>query len=650
MPYFAFFRTLIGSFLIILALATSAAGFEPILLDGINPVRKIGKQSFIYEDRSGTKTLEQIQQLYQTGKMQNGTQFNLDFGYAAHVNWIVVPIKNRNTTSFPYILSTNWPTVDGIEVYVIGKNQPAQTILSKNKNTPFIEKQFIGNAIVTEQFLIPAKSSLQLFIRFAPSAFGILPLSLETPITAYKVAEKANLGFTGFYGAMLAAVIIFSLFIIAIRHSGGIYFLGIFLSGLLIIAQLDGFLFFYIWPDQPSWHRVAGFPFLLFVNFTSYLLASYMFAASNHQNLARYSHILAYTTLTPLLFWPFIEWIWLLPFGYIFLIIAMSALTGAIFTWAQLLPKKRQFGITFGVFMLFLVTAIMLMIATGTPLINTASHNLIKALFIGMTTATMISYATHISALNQNYTLSLKRELELAKNEAKMNAELLASERKYSEAQELVAKHKHQLATTSHDLKQPITSLRLTMDAIAKQSGQQVEENVACAFDYLEDLVNENLYGSAPAVESDASDTHEQISLGLLIDTAVQMFNEEAISKGISLRHRPSNIEVSTQIIPLMRIINNLVSNSIKHTETGSILITGRRVGSIPCFDIYDTGNGMSMAEISQYKQIYKKGENSAGTGLGLPICFELANQLGLELEITSVKGKGSRFRLKFPN
>lgn len=127
------------------------------------------------------------------------------------------------------------------------------------------------------------------------------------------------------------------------------------------------------------------------------------------------------------------------------------------------------------------------------------------------------------------------------------------------------------------------------------------------------------------------------------------MFNEEAISKGITLTRKPSDIEVDVEVIPLMRILNNLVSNSVKHTITGEVAIHSSQKGGAVVIEVADTGPGMSSEEIERFATLYEKGEASSGSGLGLPICFDLAERLGMELSIISEKGKGSRFLLTLP-
>ncbi len=630
--------------------ASSAAEREAIVLDGTAPARKIGTYIYSIADPEEKLNLETVRGLFSEGKMTRRTQQSLDFGHSQTGQWIAIPLTNPTDIDITYLLSTNWPFINALEAFLIVDGRETEKILDKQPEDKYHENYYSGVAVASSQFLLPPNSDATIFAKFKPFAFGILPLSLETATSAYEVAVLDTIGYTAFYSAVLAGGFVFLLFVIAIRHAGGLYFLGIILSGLLINAQLDGFFFRFLWPNAPLWDRVAPFTLLCVVNFTSFALAAYMFRSAKMWRLARWMRIAAYVSLIPFALLAVMDAFRLITIGYLFLITAMAALFYAIIVWTQLLPAKRQMAFILGTLMLVIVAAIVFLVMAGYDEVNVASHSLIKLLYVVMILATMISYATHISALNRDYATSLERELELARNEAKMNADLLDSERKFAEAQDLVAKHKHRLATTSHDLKQPIASLRLTLDAMARSGGKEVENNVARAFDYLEDLVNENLQADNEIIISDKDDTSEKVSLDLLFETTVQMFHEEAVSKGISLNHQPSDLEIEIEVIPLMRILNNLVSNSVKHTISGQVQIRSLKENESVIIEVADTGPGMSGDEIEKFSTLYEKGEASEGSGLGLPICFDLAERLGMELSIRSEKGKGSQFRLTLPS
>ncbi|VAV93948.1 hypothetical protein MNBD_ALPHA04-115, partial [hydrothermal vent metagenome] len=98
--------------------------------------------------------------------------------------------------------------------------------------------------------------------------------------------------------------------------------------------------------------------------------------------------------------------------------------------------------------------------------------------------------------------------------------------------------------------------------------------------------------------------------------------------------------------LALMRIISNLVSNAIKYTDSGKVLLGARRRGNGFVIEIWDSGRGMSEEEIVRFQSAYQKGDVSEGEGLGLAICYDLARQHGLRLEVASNPGRGTRMSI----
>jgi len=111
----------------------------------------------------------------------------------------------------------------------------------------------------------------------------------------------------------------------------------------------------------------------------------------------------------------------------------------------------------------------------------------------------------------------------------------------------------------------------------------------------------------------------------------------------------PSSGVVESQPVAMMRIVSNLVSNAIKYTESGTVLVGCRRDGNSLRIEIHDTGPGMDQAEISRVMKPYERGETPGGTGLGLAVVDELARHYGMTFDITSTPGAGTVTNLIVP-
>jgi CheY-like chemotaxis protein/anti-sigma regulatory factor (Ser/Thr protein kinase) len=132
-------------------------------------------------------------------------------------------------------------------------------------------------------------------------------------------------------------------------------------------------------------------------------------------------------------------------------------------------------------------------------------------------------------------------------------------------------------------------------------------------------------------------------------------FAEAAREKGLSLKIVPSSNWVRSDFILLERILGNLVSNAVRYTSTGGLLVGCRVRGDMLRIEVWDTGAGIPADERDKiFGEFYRLGEpdrdHRAGIGLGLAIVDRLARLLGCQIELTSTVGKGSRFVVIVPS
>ena len=229
-------------------------------------------------------------------------------------------------------------------------------------------------------------------------------------------------------------------------------------------------------------------------------------------------------------------------------------------------------------------------------------------------------------------------ELELTKQKLELTENLRVRERDYKQALKASEQRRNQLASVSHDILQPLNALRANLLDVRPRDEDSVQK-MHEAYDYLEELARDSLKESRPGTARSGS--QEIFPVSAVLDNVARMFEPEAKAKGLSFRYRPSERKVRSDPIKLMRIISNLVSNAIKYTETGGVLIAARRRAGGTHICVWDTGGGMSDEELAKYSQAYSKSEQSDGTGLGLHLVKTMCHELGHEFEIRSAEGKG---------
>jgi signal transduction histidine kinase len=142
----------------------------------------------------------------------------------------------------------------------------------------------------------------------------------------------------------------------------------------------------------------------------------------------------------------------------------------------------------------------------------------------------------------------------------------------------------------------------------------------------------------------------EPVDLGKLLQDLELQYRPVAQSKGLQLRVRGRPGTVISDPILLRRIVGNLVSNAVKYTRSGGVLLAARGRGGSRRIEVWDTGLGIAPVHQREIFREFYKVPSHAGTedgfGLGLYIVARLAAILGHPLSLASRPGRGTVFRL----
>lgn len=209
------------------------------------------------------------------------------------------------------------------------------------------------------------------------------------------------------------------------------------------------------------------------------------------------------------------------------------------------------------------------------------------------------------------------------------------------------------LSAASHDLRQPLHALALlTSDAQRKNHQPEVSETlgkIESAIDSLSSSFNVMLNLSrldAGVVKPDL----QVIPLQRVFDRIQVEFEETARQKGLKLVVVPTKVWIRTDEGMLHSIVSNFVSNAVRYTEQGRVLLGVRRCakGEVRIL-VFDTGLGVPSEKAKQIFQEYQRLEYAqqrvqGGVGLGLAISERMAKLLETQLFVQSVPGKGSCF------
>ena len=115
----------------------------------------------------------------------------------------------------------------------------------------------------------------------------------------------------------------------------------------------------------------------------------------------------------------------------------------------------------------------------------------------------------------------------------------------------------------------------------------------------------------------------------------------------------PTSVYVRSDPNLLRRLVQNLVSNAIKYTREGRVLIGVRRRGKYALLQVHDTGIGIPSTKFrtvfKEFARLDEGARTASGLGLGLSIVDRISRVLELEVEIASVPGKGTQFQVRLP-
>ena len=213
------------------------------------------------------------------------------------------------------------------------------------------------------------------------------------------------------------------------------------------------------------------------------------------------------------------------------------------------------------------------------------------------------------------------------------------------------------LAAASHDLRQPLHALTLFSDGLANGETDPVRlqriGHIRECVDSLDRLFSELLNLS----QLDAGVLQPQwadFPLDQLFDEISRNFRPVAEQQGLRLVARKTDLWVRCDYVMLSRILNNLVSNSLRHTIEGGVLIGARRRGRGVRIDVVDTGVGIAVQHqarvFEEFYQVEGTGRQAPrgqrGMGLGLATVQRLADLLNTRVELTSRPHKGTCVRV----
>ncbi len=235
----------------------------------------------------------------------------------------------------------------------------------------------------------------------------------------------------------------------------------------------------------------------------------------------------------------------------------------------------------------------------------------------------------------------------------RLNAEL---GRAKGDAEEANISKTRFLAAASHDILQPLNAARLYVTSLIERQGggedARLIDNVDASLEAVEEI-----FGALLDISRlDAGAMRPEIFSFRMDELMRQLeveFTPLAREKGLELTFVPCALGIRSDRRLLRRLLQNLVSNAVKYTPKGRVLVGCRRVRGNLRIDVYDTGLGIPQSKMRAIFQEFHRLDEGArvarGLGLGLSIVERIGRVLSHEIDLRSEVGRGSRFSVEVP-
>ncbi len=583
-----------------------------------------------------------------------------DFGYTEDALWLRVPLRNATASESDWRMHFRSNFLPEFAVWMVDADGRARLLEEQRPESPFAARAVPYPELVVPFRLEPGQVGT-IYVRYRSGGTSNLSFAILTADGFAALSARQTARNFVFYGMMLlltgAALLASVLTRRPIFLAYGCYAC----VAMLFVMHADGNTFQYLWPNAPVFNAYAsvllGAGLIVFgANFARMFLRTGIFhPILNALLIGLMALALAMVAVTAFGFTQEIKK----------LLVLTAFLSTILFTVAGLVAARTRFREVRFYVVAWVGAVIASAIMTGRHWlgIEISEELQFDAMRVVMVTdAAMMGLAIldSVNQMKQAQQKSLEQALAEAQRNLGLSRRLNDLEARYAMAQSQAETSERRLADTAHDLRQPLTALRLNVQRLisgANASGPTPRrEDFEESFDYLERIVASELEHHATMTDKAAVRGRAIDRQGLAVDdilgSVADMFAPSAAAQGIALRHVPSGARTTLPALVLMRIACNLLSNAITHGGNGRVLMGIRRAGGALRLEVHDSGPGLSAADFARARARSVRLEPvgaAEGTGLGLAIVDRLASDHGLTVALCPGRREGTGISVTLP-
>lgn len=597
--------------------------------------------SFQYRfDEEGVLSVREVLSHQEAGKFvelpQDGGTPN--FGYQGATLWLKAELAIGAHAPDHWVLQVANPQLDRVELFVL-ESQGRLSRFVGGDVLPFSDR-VVPHRHLVFPLAFPGTDPRTLVLRIQSTSPLQVPVTLLQP-QALLSQDHRLYSLLSLYFGLLAGLFAYNLLLyLAVRDRVYLYYIAFVAAMALAQLTTSGFGAQFLWPGMPAWNNLA-----LHLGYAACGLTAILFGRRflhSSEELPRLDRAFRWLLAGWAIYILLRPWV-----DYKFaahLLIAMvigTILPLVLAGWDRFTARRR------GARFFLLAWAVLMACGLAESLV---SLGWLPADTL-MAHPVMVGSAFEMLLLSFALADRIKADREAKERALSMG---LREQVKKQEAERQSLEKSRFLAAVSHDLRQPLFALGLATESLQARDTTfvPVVSQMKAALGLANGLLD-SIMTTARLETGSLRANMSHFSIQPLLDRVDLAFAPQARIKGLRWVVTPSIACVHSDPVLLERMVINLVSNAVRFTHTGGVVVSCRSSGARLLLQVWDTGAGIDPAHHETIFNEYFRGEpdtaSDNGVGLGLFIVKNCASMLDIGLSLRSVPGRGSCFSLRIP-